>query len=246
MIQQGITPALNATGQVLVSSFVKMDSTTKYSVVQATGPQDLMIGVSQQGSWLTPGIPGGNTTTCTPPSTSTTPPAPSTTTPYQIAVFAAGSVVRLQLSTNCGTIVPGQILTSAQDGTGIDTTNAAIANLEHSYAGAIALTNGSAGQFIRVLVIAPFEIGTAAANILRVSLTPGTVAPFSAADQTFSIAGFNAAPNDPVLVSAEGLTTNIGIVNAIALSAGSLKIRFINPTAASIVPSAQFFDIVSF
>lgn len=245
MIFQGTNPQLMATEQILVSSFVKMDSAVKYGCKQCTGPQDLPIGVSQQGSWQTPGVPGTNTNYCTPPSTSTSPPAPSATSPYQISVYGVGSVVRLQLSSLSAAISPGDLICSAQDGTGIDVNNASIGNLEHSYAGAIALTSGNGGEFIRVLVITPFPIGPGASGgVLRVSLTPATVGAWTAADQTFSIAGFNGTANDPVVVSGEALPAGLGIVNAIALSPGSLKIRFANVTASSIAPSAQFFDIV--
>jgi hypothetical protein len=247
MIFQGVTIPVNATGVVLVSSFVKFDPATKYSVIQSAGPQDLTIGISQQGSWATPGIPGLTPNTCTPPAGNVTPPAPTSTTPFQIGVYGIGSMCRLQLSPLCGTIIPGQLLTSAADGTGIDINNVNIGLLEHNYAGAIAMSNGSAGQFIRVLVISPFPIGGAAGGVtpLRVSLTPTTIGAFTAADQTFSIAGFTGNTNDPVVVSGEALPAGIGIVNAIALAPGSLKIRFANVTATSIAPSAQFFDILT-
>ena len=237
MIMQGITPPLSATGAVLVSSFVKMDSAVKYCVKQAAGPQDLIIGVSQQGSYYTPGTPGSNTTKCTEDNV-------DATHPSQIAVYGVGSVVRLQLSANCGTILPGAILTSDTDGTGINLDNPVIQALELSYAGAIALTNGSAGQFIRVLVIAPFSIGAGGAQAsVRVSLTPSTVGAWTAADQTFSVAGLNGNVNSPVVVSGEALTAGLAIGNAIILSAGSIKIRFVNATQTSIVPAAQWFDL---
>jgi hypothetical protein len=234
-----ITPPLSATGAVLVSSFVKMDPATKYCCLQATGPQDIPIGVSQQGSFQAPGLQGGNTTLCTPT------PTPTSTTPFQITVFGIGSIVRLQLDPLCNAVIPGQLLCSSQAGLGMDLANATIGNLQLLYAGAMALTNGAGGQTIRVLVIAPFALSPNVTETLRVSLTPTTIGAFTAADQTFSIAGFNAAPNDPVVVSGESLPAGVGIVNAIALSAGSLKIRFANVTATSIVPSAQFFDIMT-
>ncbi len=240
VVQGAITPPLSATGAVLVASFVKMDSTVPYGCKQCAGPQDLPIGVSQQGSFAAPGTIGTTTTACTP----TTP--PTTTNPMQIGVYGIGSIVRLQLDVNCAAIVPGQLLCSSQTGAGIDVNNPSIGNLEHNYAGAIALTIGAAGQFIRVLVVAPFPLQpSTAGGVLRVSLTPATVGAWTAADQTFTIVGFQGAANDPVVVSGESLPAGVGIVNAIALSPGSLKIRFANVTAASIAMSAQFFDILT-
>lgn len=234
--------SFNATGAVLVASFVIPDSTTPYSVVQATGPDSKLIGVSQQGSYPPPGSLGADSTLCTPPSPNT----PTASNPFQIGVYQSGSICRLQLSANCAAVTNGSLLTSDRNGTAIDIGNPAIADKDVLYAGAMSLESGSAGQFIRVFVLAPFPIGPAAFfGVVRVSLTPTVVGPFSTSDQTFSVAGLDGNPNTPVVVSAEGLTANIVIGNAIMVSQGSIKIRFGNLTAASIVPSAQFYDIAS-
>src|SRR5579859_8024008 len=104
----GGTLPISATGQIAVASFVKFDPSTPNCVIQATGPQDRIVAISQQGSWAAPGVVGTNTSYCTPPGP--TPPAPSSSTPWQINCFGEGCIVRLQLSPSCGAVNPGDFL----------------------------------------------------------------------------------------------------------------------------------------
>ena len=237
MIQLGGgMPALAASGQIYVSTFVTPDTVNKYCVIQAAGPAVPPIAVSQQGTWQAPGVFSSIYTVATNPSV-------SGTNPCGIALYGISTICRLALSPNANAITPGQFLCADPNGYGIDIGNASLSGYEVKYAGAIALTSGSANQFIRVLVIAPFPIADAPQGSIYLSLLPTTVPPQATIDETFTVIGLPGSTQAAVTVSGYNLPTNIGIVNARILSAGSLSIRFINPTTASIVPTSSFFAI---
>ena len=71
--------------------------------------------------------------------------------------------------------------------------------------------------------------------VLTVSITPASVAAATCAEQTFTVSGL--AVGD--FVSVNGATGNAtGIAGSRVSAANTLSIRFVNPTAGALTPSA--------
>jgi hypothetical protein len=129
-----VGPAFIAAGNISPSRFVKM-STGNNSAVQASAATDSLIGIAQESAKQ--------------------PPIPQVTgTQYaaeegdNVRVYTAGeSNVLLELGT--GGCTAGARLTADSDGKGVVATAANIV-------GAIAMTAGAAGEFVRVFVQPPY------------------------------------------------------------------------------------------
>lgn len=76
------------------------------------------------------------------------------------------------------------------------------------------------------------------------TLTPVSVAAATVAEQTFTVAGLTTA--DDVVVNNPSTATAVGIVGARVSAADTLAIRYVNPTAGALVPTAGVHDIIAF
>jgi len=76
----------------------------------------------------------------------------------------------------------------------------------------------------------------------KVTATPGSITTVTATEVSLTVPGTQ--PGMHYIVTAPDLETNLGIVSAVCTTAGTLKVRFINPTAAPIVSASQTFYIL--
>jgi hypothetical protein len=76
------------------------------------------------------------------------------------------------------------------------------------------------------------------------SLTPASVATIVVAEQTFTVTGLTTA--DKVVVNPPAIANATGIAGARVSAADTLAIRFVNPTAGSLTPTAGAFDDAGF
>ena len=75
------------------------------------------------------------------------------------------------------------------------------------------------------------------ASILKVTLSPSSVANATSAEQTFTVTGLNVG--DQVSVTKPTNQAGLGIVNSRVSAANTLAITFMNTTAATITPTAS-------
>jgi hypothetical protein len=135
-MSQGRVESKMCNGNVLPYSFVKIDTTSPFRVIQAAANSDILYGISSE-AVKNPPIPQ------------------DTSTQYagvagdEIRVYCVGAECLIKLGT--GGCTAGDRLTSDGSGSGITATSGQIA-------GAIALDTGIAGDLRRVRVIDPMKI----------------------------------------------------------------------------------------
>lgn len=102
--------------------------------------------------------------------------------------------------------------------------------------GAIALTDGGI----------PDASQTPLKGVRRYSqtITPASVGAATVAAQTFTVTGLTTA--DDVFVNAASIANAVGIAGVRVSAADTLEVRFVNPTAGSLTPTAGTWDIVAF
>ena len=125
------TPSLTASGNISPATFVTIDSSNDFCVVQS-GANGAAIGVSQEGTMFPPGTPSDN--------------GYAATSGYPVTVYGIGSVCMVTLGS--GGAVRGNFLKSDASG------NAVVSSTAGDYVRAIALESGSAGDRRRVQVVA--------------------------------------------------------------------------------------------
>lgn len=76
------------------------------------------------------------------------------------------------------------------------------------------------------------------------SLTPASVGAATVAEQTFSVPGLTTA--DKVVVNGPGIANATGIAGARASAADTLAVRFVNPTAGALTPTAGTYTVLAF
>ena len=76
------------------------------------------------------------------------------------------------------------------------------------------------------------------------TLTPASVATIVVAEQTFTVAGLTTA--DKVVVNPPAIANATGIAGARVSAADTLAIRFVNPTAGSLTPTAGVYTVIAF
>jgi hypothetical protein len=76
------------------------------------------------------------------------------------------------------------------------------------------------------------------------SLTPTSVATIVVAEQTFTVTGLTTA--DKVIVNPPAIANATGIAGARVSAADTLAIRFVNPTAGSLTPTAGVYTVIAF
>jgi hypothetical protein len=75
------------------------------------------------------------------------------------------------------------------------------------------------------------------------SLTPASVATIVVAEQTFTVTGLTTA--DKVIVNPPAISNATGIAGARVSAADTLAIRFVNPTAGALTPTAGIYTVVA-
>lgn len=75
------------------------------------------------------------------------------------------------------------------------------------------------------------------------SLTPASVATIVVAEQTFTVTGLTTA--DKVIVNPPAIATAVGISGVRVSAADTLAIRFVNPTAGALVPTAGVYTVIA-
>ncbi len=126
--------SLNASTNITPSTFVLMDVSNGYSVVQATGTANAFIGISQKGTNVAGGLLssyGGTEVNY------------AATPGEGIEVFVVGDVCPLVIGS--GGCTPRSLLTSDANGNGVVATSG-------QYVGAQALDFGNSGDLVNVLV----------------------------------------------------------------------------------------------
>ena len=76
------------------------------------------------------------------------------------------------------------------------------------------------------------------------TFTPASVGAATVAEQTFTVTGLTTA--DKVIVNPAAISNAIGIVGARVSAADTLAVRFVNPTAGSLTPTAGTWTILAF
>ena len=76
------------------------------------------------------------------------------------------------------------------------------------------------------------------------SITPASVAAATVAEQTFTVAGLTTA--DKVIVNPPAIGNSTGIAGARVSAADTLAIRFTNPTAGALTPTAGTYTVLAF
>lgn len=82
------------------------------------------------------------------------------------------------------------------------------------------------------------------ARVFSQTITPASVAAATVAEQTFTVTGLTTA--DKVVVNPAAIANAVGIVGARVSAADTLAVRFVNPTAGALVPTAGSWTILAF
>jgi len=88
--------------------------------------------------------------------------------------------------------------------------------------------------------------GTAITEIAVYSqtITPASVGSATVAEQTFTVTGLTTA--DKVVVNPAAISNATGIAGARVSAADTLAVRFVNPTAGALTPTAGTWTIIAF
>ena len=121
-----------ADGTIEVCRFVKPDGTNDFEVIQAAADEDTLLGISQEGSYDTPGLTGSAND--------------AARDGHLLKVYETDEDCLLEIGS--GGCSPGARLTSDANGAGI----AVSADADHCI-GAIALETGLEGELVRVRVV---------------------------------------------------------------------------------------------
>lgn len=81
-------------------------------------------------------------------------------------------------------------------------------------------------------------------KIYAPTLTPASVATIVVAEQTFTVTGLTTA--DKVIVNPPAIANATGIAGARVSAADTLAIRFVNPTAGALTPTAGVYTVLAF
>lgn len=76
------------------------------------------------------------------------------------------------------------------------------------------------------------------------TITPAQVAAATVAEQTFTVAGLKTT--DTVVVNQAAISNAVGIAGARVSAANTLAVRFVNPTAGALTPTAGAWKIMAF
>jgi hypothetical protein len=76
------------------------------------------------------------------------------------------------------------------------------------------------------------------------TITAASVGAATVAEQTFTVTGLTTA--DKVVVNPAAIANATGIVGARASAADTLAVRFVNPTAGALTPTAGTWTILAF
>lgn len=76
------------------------------------------------------------------------------------------------------------------------------------------------------------------------TITPASVAAATVAEQTFTVTGLTTA--DKVTVNPAAIGNATGIAGARVSAADTLAVRFVNPTAGALTPTAGTWTILAF
>jgi hypothetical protein len=92
-------------------------------------------------------------------------------------------------------------------------------------------------------------VGAAGTPITQVrvysqTITPASVAAATVAEQTFTVTGLTTA--DKVVVSPAAISNATGLAGARVSAADTLAVRFVNPTAGALTPTAGTWTILAF
>ena len=77
----------------------------------------------------------------------------------------------------------------------------------------------------------------AGGSLLTLTLSPAAVATVTTAEQNVTVAGLNTT--DMVFIGPYTCSTAVGLVGARVSAANTLTLRFVNPTAGSVTPTAS-------
>lgn len=75
------------------------------------------------------------------------------------------------------------------------------------------------------------------------TITPASVAAATVAEQTFTVTGLTTA--DKVIVNAAAIANSTGIAGVRVSAADTLAVRFTNPTAGALTPTAGTWQIIA-
>lgn len=88
----------------------------------------------------------------------------------------------------------------------------------------------------------PTVTSVAGGSLISVSLTPASVAAATAAKQTVTVAGL--AVGDQVVVLSNPITNSTALASAEVSAADTLRLSFVNPTAAALTPTAGTYTFL--
>lgn len=80
-------------------------------------------------------------------------------------------------------------------------------------------------------------------SVYSATITAASVAAATVAEQTFTVAGL--AVGDAVIVNPAAISNAVGIAGARASAADTLAVRFVNPTAGALTPTAGDWAIIA-
>ena len=91
-------------------------------------------------------------------------------------------------------------------------------------------------------------VGTSGTEIPQIkvysqTITPASVAAATVAEQTFTVTGLTTA--DKVIVNPAAIANATGLSGFRVSAADTLAVRFVNPTAGALVPTAGAWTIVA-
>jgi len=93
------------------------------------------------------------------------------------------------------------------------------------------------------------RVGSSGTALTQVSvysqtITPASVGAATVAEQTFTVTGLTTA--DKVVVNPAAISNATGICGFRVSAADTLAVRFVNPTAGALVPTAGTWSIIAF
>jgi hypothetical protein len=129
-----------ANGNISPSTFVAMDTSLDFSVLQATGVSAPIIGVSQPGTLQPPGLQVALFPGTTPTSQY------AAVAGSQLEIFGMGDTCSLTIG--AASVPTAQFLTADTNGNGVAATSG-------NYVGAMTFSSAVAGAVVKVLVLPP-------------------------------------------------------------------------------------------
>lgn len=117
-----------------------------------------------------------------------------------------------------------------------------------TFSGPVVSPGGFEGAVTGAVSTTSLTIGASGTPVTQMrvysqTITPAEVAAATVAEQTFTVTGLTTA--DKVIVNPGAISNAIGVAGARVSAANTLAVRFVNPTAGALTPTAGTWTVVA-